>query len=74
MTFQNRRYFTRQMFTLKNSSLKIYKRGLLDEIEYEVPFDNIHNKKTIQTQMNNNLFFVGVFFIVFSKTIFYETI
>ncbi len=66
MTFQNRRYFTRQTFTLLNSSLKVYKKGLLDEIEYEIPFDNIHNKKTIQTEINNNLFYVGLFFVVFS--------
>ena len=66
MLFHNRRYFTRQEFDILDSSLKIHKRGLLDEIEYEIPFDNIHNKQTIQTQINNNLVVTGLFFVVFS--------
>ena len=66
MSFHNRRYFTRQIFNILESSLKIHKKGLFDEIEYEIPFDNIHHKKTIQTQINNNLIITGLFFVVFS--------
>lgn len=66
MKFHNRRYFTHQTFNILSSSLKVHKKGLLDEIEYDIPFDNIHNKKTIQTQINNNLVIVGIFFMAFS--------
>lgn len=66
MTFNNNRRFTRQAFDILSSSLKIDRKGLLDRIEYEIPFDNIHNKKKIQTQINNNLVITGLFFFVFS--------
>ncbi|PVD50582.1 hypothetical protein DC498_19340 [Terrimonas sp.] len=66
MTFNNNRRFTRQTFDILSSSLKIDRKGLLDRIEYEIPFDNIHNKKKIQTQINNNLVITGLFFFVFS--------
>ncbi|MBX3255353.1 MAG: hypothetical protein KF862_14525 [Chitinophagaceae bacterium] len=66
MTVNNKRRFTRQTFAILSSSLKIDRKGLLDRIEYEIPFDNIHNKKIIQTQINNNLVITGLFFFVFS--------
>lgn len=66
MSFHNRRYLTRQTFIILESSLKVHKKGVLDEIEYEIPFDSIHHKKTIQTQINNNMLFIGIFFVVFS--------
>jgi hypothetical protein len=66
MTFNNNRRFTRQTFDILGSSLKIDQKGLLDQIEYEIPFDNIHNKKKIQTQINNNLVITGLFFFAFS--------
>lgn len=65
MTFFNRRYFTRQEFEIQKSSLKIDRRNLFDAMEYEIPFDFIHNKMTIQTIINNNLIIVGTFFILF---------
>ena len=66
MLYQNRRYFQKQSFELLEKSLKVHKKGMFDEIEYEIPLENIHNKKTIQTQINNNLIVTGVFFFVFS--------
>jgi hypothetical protein len=66
MPFHNKRYFTRQSFDILGSSVKVHKKGLFDEIEYEIPFDQIHNKMTIQTQINNNLIVTGIFFMVFS--------
>lgn len=66
MTFNNNRRFTRQTFDILGSSLKIDRKGLLDQIEYEIPFDNIHNKKKVQTQINNNLVITGFFFCAFS--------
>jgi hypothetical protein len=61
MSFHNRRYLTRQTFDILESSLKVHKKGVLDEIEYEIPFDNIHHKKTIQIQINNNMLVSGLF-------------
>jgi hypothetical protein len=66
MSFHNRRYLTTQTFTISDSSLKVHKKGLLDEIEYEIPFDSIHHKKTIQTQINNNMLVTGFFSVTFS--------
>lgn len=66
MLFNNRRYLRRQSFELQTRSLKIHKKGLFDEIEYEIPLESIHNKKTIQTEINNNLIVTGVFFFAFS--------
>jgi hypothetical protein len=66
MTFNNNRRFTRQTFDILSSSLKIDRKGLFDRIEYEIPFDNIHNRKKVQTQINNNLIITGLFFFVFS--------
>lgn len=66
MKFLNNRYFTRQTFEILYSSLKIDRKRLFDQIEYEIPFDNIHNKKIIQTEINNNLLFTGIFLFAFS--------
>lgn len=66
MTFNNKRYLTRQSFEILESSVKIHKKGAFDEIEYEVPFDSIQNTKTIQTEINNNLLVSGFFFVTFS--------
>ena len=66
MNFHNRRYFIRQTFDILDSSLSVHKKGLFDEIEYEIPFDNIHHKRIIQTQINNNLLVTGLFLATFS--------
>ncbi len=66
MTYNNKRYLKRQSFEILESALKIHKNGLFDEIEYEVPFDSVQNKKTIQTEINNNLLVTGFFFVAFS--------
>jgi len=66
MSFYNKRYFTSQTFDILDTSLKIHRKGLFDEIEFEIPFDQIHHKKMIQTQINNNLIVTGLFFMVFS--------
>lgn len=61
MNFQNSRYFTRQQFEIKKSSLKIERKNIFDAIEFEIPFDLINNKIKIQTLINNNLIFTGLF-------------
>ena len=69
MHFYNSRYFTRQQFEIKKSSLKIERKNIFDAIEFEIPFDLIHNKIKIQTVINNNLIFTG-FFILFIGALF----
>ena len=66
MTFKNKRYFQKQSFELLEKTLKIHKKGFLDESEYEIPLEQINNKKTVQTEVNNNLIFIGIFFFAFS--------
>lgn len=66
MTFNNTRYFTKQTFELQNSSLKVERKNLFDAIEYEVSFEQIDNKKKIETKTNNSLLITGVFFFAFA--------
>jgi len=54
MILHNRRYFTRQLFEITNSSLAVTKRTLLDQYEFEIPFEQIHNKMSIQKISNSN--------------------
>jgi len=64
MTLYTKRFFKRQEIDILRSSLKIEKRSLLDSMEYEVPFENIHNKKRIQTNTNDNLLVIAFFLLV----------
>ncbi len=66
MIFHNRRYFQKQSFEISDKSLLIHKKGMFDEIEYEIPLETISNKKSIKTQINNNMIISGVFFFAFS--------
>ena len=59
MTLHNQRYFTRQFFEMTDSGLKVNKRTLLDKFEFEIPFEQIHNKMKIQTITNNNLIVIS---------------
>jgi hypothetical protein len=53
MIFKKRRYFTKQTFEIKKSSLKVEVKGLFDAIEYEISHEQIDNKKTVQTSINH---------------------
>ncbi len=75
MRLHTRRFFKIQEVDILRASLKIEKRSLLDSIEYEIPFENIHNKKKIQTNTNDNLLVIsfsllviGVLFLFGSTT------
>jgi hypothetical protein len=69
MTFKNRRYFTKQEFEIKKTSLNISKKTLFDEVEYETSLEQLDNKKKIEVRTNSNLFFIGLF--VFGIGIFF---
>lgn len=65
MTFTNRRYFTQQVFDIKKSSVIVNKKTLFEELEYEISFEQLHNKKKTEIKTNNNMFVTGFFFFVF---------
>ena len=64
MKIKNRRYFTKQIIEIQKSSLKINKTGLFDAFEYEVSFEQIDNKKKIQTIINHGVLITGIFFFL----------
>ena len=64
MIFINRRFFLRQEFELLSSTLKIKKQSLLETFEYEISYEYIDDKMKIQSTINNNLFVVGVSFLI----------
>lgn len=64
MNFKNRQRFTKQALQLKQSSLHIHRKNFFDEIEYDVSFEQIGNKKKIQV-LTSNLFYIGIFIFVF---------
>ena len=66
MIFKNRRYFTKQTFEIKMSSLKVEAKGLFDAIEYEISHEQIDNKKTVQTSINHGFLVISIFFFVFA--------
>lgn len=66
MIFKNRRYFTKQTFEIKMTSLKVEARGLFDAIEYEIAHEQIDNKKTVQTSINHGFLVISIFFFVFA--------
>jgi len=74
MKLQTRRFFKRQEIEILRTSLKIERKSLLDSVEYELPFENIHNKKKVQTKTNDNLvvisfalLVIGLLFFIFSS-------
>ncbi|AHF17403.1 hypothetical protein NIASO_06875 [Niabella soli DSM 19437] len=46
------------------TGLKIESASLLDSLEYEVPFENISNKKRIQTKTNDNFLVISFSMVV----------
>lgn len=65
MAFINRRYFTKQVFEIQKSCLKVDVKNIFDAIEYEISYEQINNKKKIQTIVNHGLLITGFFFFVF---------
>lgn len=61
MTFENRRYFTKQKFDLKKSTLKVDVKTLFDYTEYEISYEHIDFKRKIQIIFNHGLFVSSLF-------------
>ena len=74
MKLQTRQFFKTQEVEILRTSLKIERKSLLDYLEYEIPFENIHNKKKVQAKTNDNLLvisfallIVGLLFFLFGS-------
>lgn len=65
MNLHTQRFFKKQNIDILDTGIKIEKKSLLDSVEYEVPFENIHNKKRIQTITNDNLLVMSFILLVF---------
>jgi len=69
MHFTNRRYFLRQTLQVNKSSILLNRKTLFEELEYEISFEQLDNKKITEVKTNNNLFFTGI--IMFIMGIFF---
>lgn len=74
MKLKTRYFFKTQEIEILRTSLKIERKSLLDYVEYEIPFENIHNKKNVQAKTNDNLLvisfallIVGLLFFLFGS-------
>ena len=70
MKLQTRRFFKRQEIEILRTSLKIEKKSLLDYEEFEIPFENIHNKKKVQSKTNDNLVVISFVLLVIALLFF----
>lgn len=61
MTFENRRRFTKQVFELKKSTLKVDIRDLFERTEYEISYEHVDFKKKIQVIFNHGLLVASFF-------------
>jgi len=68
MKLQTRRFFKRQEIEILRTSLRIEKKSLLDYEEFEISFENIHNKKKVQSKTNDNLVVISFTLFVIVKT------
>lgn len=62
MIFNNRRYFTKQIFEIQHSCLNVDKKTLFEAIEYDISFEQIDHKKKVQILFNHGWLVTGVFF------------
>lgn len=73
MIFENRRFFTKQLFEIKNSGLHVEIKGLFDAIEYEISHEQIDNKKRIQTSTNHGLLVISISLFIFGLLFLFGT-
>jgi hypothetical protein len=64
MEFSNNRYFTKQIFNLSMTQLKIHRKTIFNSIEYELSLEHVSNKKVIETKFNDGIFITGLFFFL----------
>lgn len=62
--YETRRILERQTFEIRPKSLWIRRRGLLDSVEYEIPFENIGYSRVIGTFVHNSAFVIAFFCFV----------
>lgn len=66
MAFTNNKFPIKQQFTLKDSGVLVNRSGLLDSIEYEIPFENIGTSKVVEVAASNSAFISSFFCFSFS--------
>ncbi len=66
MSFTNNKFPVKQQFTLTDSGLVVRRSGLLDSIEYEIPFESIGTFKVIEVAASNSAFISSFFCLSFS--------
>jgi hypothetical protein len=67
---QTSRFFKKQEIEILRTSLKIERKSLLDYEEFEIPFENIHNKKKVQSKTNDNLVVISFALLIFALLFF----
>lgn len=70
MNLQTKRFLKRQEIEILRTSLRIERKSLLDCVEYEIPFENIHNKKKVQTKTNDNLLVISFSLLIIALLFF----
>lgn len=59
--YETSKILERQTFEIRPKTLWIRRRGLLDSVEYEIPFENIGYSKVIGTFVHNSAFVIAFF-------------
>ncbi len=59
MNLINKRLWFKQYFELLPSSVKVRKESLFELAEFEISYENIHNKKIIQVSINHKLLYLS---------------
>jgi hypothetical protein len=65
MIHTNRKHFSVQQIEFLESGLRISKKSPVDFIEYEIPFEQISNKKKIKSTISDGMLLTGITFFVF---------
>lgn len=71
MTFENRRYLTKQQFEIGKSALKVDISSLFDRTEYEVSLEQIDFKRRVQVLFPHGLFVSGLFTLAVGLLLFF---
>ncbi len=62
--FETKRFFNKQSIELLDSGLKVKKKTLFEFHEFEIPFENLENKKSVSTNVNHGLLVIALFFFI----------
>jgi hypothetical protein len=69
MSYTNRKNFSVQQIEFLDNGLRISKKSPVDFVEYEIPFEQISNKKKIKSTISDGMLVTGISFFVFGLII-----